>query len=206
MNHAFYVREVWVFRGVCTLKKKEFVLGNPPPPLSKLSRRRLLLSLKDAIFSLKNRKPVMNPTASSTSVLRVIFHTSQRRPLLIPPQLATAVVDTRRRRILRSLLGAFRMDGEKLLEQTFSGGFPSDSRQRCMSHLRNNEKKHLKSLEETERNKITNQIFGLHTADGVYRKGMVNTDRHPLNLDHTGPDHGSDYESDYKWITDRVRD
>ena len=98
------------------------------------------------------------------------------------------------------------MDGEKPLEQTFSGGFPSDSRQRCMSHLRNNEKKHLKSLEETERNKITNQIFGLHTADGVYRKGMVNTDRHPLNLDHTGPDHGSDYESDYKWIMDRVRD
>ena len=61
----------------------------------------------------------MNLTASSTSVLRVIFHTSQRRPLLIPPQLATAVVDTRRRRILRSLLGAFRMDGEKPLEQTF---------------------------------------------------------------------------------------
>ena len=46
-----------------------------------------------------------------------------------------------------------------------------------MSHLRNNEKKHLKSLEETERNKITNQIFGQHTADGVYSKGMVNTDR-----------------------------
>ena len=97
------------------------------------------------------------------------------------------------------------MDGEKPLEQTFTDGFPSDSRQRCMSHFRNNEKEHLKSLEETERNK-TNQIFGLHTADGVYRKGMVNTDRHPLNLDQTGPDHGSDYESDYKWITDRVRD
>lgn len=39
-----------------------------------------------------------------------------------------------------------------------------------MSHLRNNEKKHLKSLEETERNKITNQILGLHTADGVTAK------------------------------------
>ena len=117
----------------------------------------------------------MNPTASSTSVLRVIFHTSQRRPLLIPPQLATAVVDTRRRRILRSLLGAFRMDGEKPLEQTFSDGFPSDSRQRCMSHFRNNEKEHLKSLEETERNK-TNQIFwpahsrrGIQKRNGKYR-------------------------------------
>ena len=38
-----------------------------------------------------------------------------------------------------------------------------------MSHFRNNEKEHLKSLEETERNK-TNQIFGLHTADGGIQK------------------------------------
>lgn len=52
-----------------------------------------------------------------------------------------------------------------------------------MSHLRNNEKKHLKSLEETERNKITNQIFSLHTADGVsgFVRVMENLESHGIS-------------------------
>lgn len=45
-----------------------------------------------------------------------------------------------------------------------------------MSHFRNNVKEHLKGLDESNKTKITNQIFGYHTADGIYNEGMVDAD------------------------------
>ena len=77
---------------------------------------------------------------------------------------------------LRDELRSFGTDGEKPLEQSFSEGFPSAIKLRCMSHFRSNVKEHLKVLEESNKTKITNQIFGYHTGDGIYNEGMVDAD------------------------------
>ena len=76
---------------------------------------------------------------------------------------------------LKEELRAFGTDGEKPLEQSFSEGFPSAVKLRCMSHFRNNVKDHLKALEDSSTTEITNQIFGYH-FDGVYHEGLVDAD------------------------------
>lgn len=63
---------------------------------------------------------------------------------------------------LKEELRAFGTDGEKPLEQSFSEGFPSAVKLRCMSHFRNNVKDHRKALEDSSTTEITNQIFGYH--------------------------------------------
>ena len=45
---------------------------------------------------------------------------------------------------LKDELRAFGTDGDTPLEQSFSKGFPSAIKLRCMSHFRNNVKEHLK--------------------------------------------------------------
>ena len=75
---------------------------------------------------------------------------------------------------LRDELRAFGTDGEKALEQAFTEGFPSAVKLRCMSHFKNNVKDHLKALEVSDRNEITNH--GYNTGDGVYHEGMVDAD------------------------------
>ena len=77
---------------------------------------------------------------------------------------------------LKDELRAFGTDGEKPLQKSFSEGFPSAIKLRCMSHFRNNIKEHLKVLDESCRSKITNQIFGYHSGDGIYNEGMVDAD------------------------------
>ena len=76
---------------------------------------------------------------------------------------------------LKEELRAFGTDGEKPLEQSFSEGFPSAVKLRCMSHFRNNVKDHLKALEDSSTTEITNQIFGYH-LDGVYHEGLVDAE------------------------------
>ena len=50
-----------------------------------------------------------------------------------------------------------------------------------MSHFRNNVKEHLKVLDGSNKNKITNQIFVYHTVDGIYTdEGMVDAYGQPL--------------------------
>ena len=78
--------------------------------------------------------------------------------------------------VLKDELRAFGTDGEKPLEQSLSEGFPSAIKLRCMSHFRNNVKQHLKVLDELNKSKITNQIFGYQTGDGIYNEGMVDAD------------------------------
>ena len=77
---------------------------------------------------------------------------------------------------LKEGLRAFETDGEKALEQTFSEGFPSSTKLRCMAHFRDNVKDHLKTVDMKVRNNIVNQIFGYNTGDGVYHEGMVDAD------------------------------
>ena len=77
---------------------------------------------------------------------------------------------------LKEGLRAFGNDGEKPLQQSFSEGFPSAVKLRCMRHSRSNVKEHLKGLEESSRSSITNQIFRYHTGDGIYNEGMVDAD------------------------------
>ena len=82
---------------------------------------------------------------------------------------------------LKDELRAFGTDGEKPLEQSLSEGFPCAIKLRCMSHLRNNVKEHLKVLDGSNKNKITNQIFVYHTVDGIYTdEGMVDAYGQPL--------------------------
>ena len=71
---------------------------------------------------------------------------------------------------------AFGTDGEKPLEQSFLEGFPSAIKLRCMSHFRSNVKEHLTVLDESNKRKSTNQIFGYHTGDRIYDEGMVDVD------------------------------
>ena len=77
---------------------------------------------------------------------------------------------------LRDDLRAFGTDGEKPLEHSFLEGFLSAIKLRCMSHFRSNVKEHLKVLDESNKRKITHQIFSYHTGDGIYNEGMVDTD------------------------------
>ena len=80
---------------------------------------------------------------------------------------------------LKEELRAFGTDGEKFLEQSFSEGFPSAVKLRCMSHFRNNVKDNLKALEDSSTTEITNQIFGYH-LDGVYREGLVDAESYEM--------------------------
>ena len=77
---------------------------------------------------------------------------------------------------LRDDLRAFGTNGEKPLEQSFSRGFSSAIKLRCMSHFRSNVKEHLKVLDESNKTKIINHIFGYHTGEKIYNEGMVDAD------------------------------
>ena len=99
---------------------------------------------------------------------------------------------------LKDELRAFGTDGEKPLEQSVSEGFPFSIKLRCMSHFRNNVKEHLKFLDESNKSKIANQIFGYHTVEGICDEGMVDADA-PERFDSLYESVRQDWEK--KWPT-----